>query len=522
MKLKPLSLLALLIVGLLSACKKDAGKPQWDIDALAPIAKSTLDISNLLGDSMVTTQADSSLCLALHRDIYDFTLEKMIQVPDTTTLQSFGLPISITLNPGQAIPIDSVSETTYSLSGASLNKIIIRSGKVNFRIVSQVSQKTVFTYRIPKASKDGVPFSFTAEVPAAGEFNGTYDLAGYTFDLRGKSGNKVNTIYTSLKAAVSPNAQAMIYQPGQTITVSSGFVDMVPEYARGYFGSSRFDVPADYTDIDLFNKVRSGTLSLQSVKMKLSLENNIGVDATLNLQHLRAINTRTGDSVSLAHALIGRSQHLNRAVENPFAPTLYSASMDDANSNAKTFIENLPNRIGYALSVDVNPAPLFNVSNGNDFVFYDKGLKASIDLEIPLAIKAEHLTLLDTIAFDLNDQDAYHHISGGNLVVQVTNTFPLEANLTLVELDENSTPMDSLFSTNTVTAAPDHRAGLDDGVVSKLYFPLNEASISNLLKTRKMIFRIRLNTAPAGTLVKFYNDAKMDVKIIGDFTYHID
>ncbi len=522
MNYKQLLLLALCISGLLSACRKDAGKPQWDIQALTPLAKSTLDMHNLLGDSMLSTQADSSLCIAMHRDIYDFTLENLIQVPDTTTLQSFGLPIPVTLNPGQSIPIDSVSETTYSMAGASLNKIIIRSGKINFRIVSQVSEKTVFTYRIPKASKNGVAFSFTAEVPAAGEFNGTYDLAGYTFDLRGKSGNKVNTIYTSLKANVSPNGQAMVYQPGQTITVSSGFVDMIPEYARGYFGTSHFDVPNDYALVDLFDKIQAGRLSLESVKMKLSLENNIGVDASLNLNYLHAINSRTGDSVSLTHELFNRNQHLNRAVENPFAPTLYSVTMDNSNSNAKSFIENLPDRISYAMSVDINPPPLLNVSNSNDFVFYDKGLKASIDLEIPLALKAEELTFLDTTNFDLHDQGAYHHITGGNLVVLVTNSFPLDAQMTLIELDELDNPMDSLFSNNTIAASPTQLPGNADDVVSKLYFPVSEASIANLLKTKKMVFRIRLNTAPSGQLVKLYSDDKMAIQIVGDFTYRIN
>ena len=94
--------------------------------------------------------------------------------------------------------------------------------------------------------------------------------------------------------------------------------------------------------------------------------------------------------------------------------------------------------------------------------------------------------------------------------------------MTLIELDETGATMDSLFSANAVAAAPNHRPGSADGVISKLYFPLNEGSIANLLQTRKMIYRIRLNTLPSGSLVKFYNDDKMDVKIIGDFTYHID
>src|ERR1700722_7523887 len=83
-------LLALLIL-LVGSCKKNQSSG-WNTQLLIPIATTNLSLQNLVTDSALKTNADSSLTLAYQSTLYSFNLaDQIVQIPDTSIGQKFNL-----------------------------------------------------------------------------------------------------------------------------------------------------------------------------------------------------------------------------------------------------------------------------------------------------------------------------------------------------------------------------------------------------------------------------------------------
>ncbi len=75
----------------LDSCKKDRAT-SWNTELLVPIASSSLSIQNIVKDSTIRANADSSLILAFNSTLYEFNLaDQIINIPDTNIGQKFNL-----------------------------------------------------------------------------------------------------------------------------------------------------------------------------------------------------------------------------------------------------------------------------------------------------------------------------------------------------------------------------------------------------------------------------------------------
>lgn len=520
---------SLLILGcslfLAAACRKEMEKPSWDTDILAPIVNASLNINNILPDSILQSNADSSMKIVYEGDIYKISMDTLFNIPDTVVQNVFTIPIPYTFSPGQVV-INNSSLTTYNLGGPQLRTVIIKRGFVKYSVKSKITEVTDFTYSIPGATLGGVPFSIQVSVPAAtssgpGVYNQTFDLSGYTIDLTGPAHNRVNTISTTIQAMISPSGSPTNVSPTDSLIIENTFSDMFPAYAKGYFGNNTFNIGPEQTGFSMFNRIISGNLQLENVDFKLKLENPIGLDARIFINNLTSINSRTGSSIALINALIGSPININRAAESGTTvyPTYANFPLTTSNSNIKPMIENLPDKFGYSMQIITNP--LGNVSGSNDFIYSDQLLKAKLSMEIPLSLIATNLTLADTLNMNISNGD--RNLNSGKLTLIADNGFPLDASVQLYMLDDNRNIKDSLFAnTNTI----------DQGLVNsslrvvskkmtKLIIPVSESKMNMLYDTKKVILKIKFNTASQSQYIKIYSDYSIDVKIVGDINYTI-
>ncbi len=87
----------LMVFALLSSCKKQEDKTSWSIDALAPLATTSLSLTNLVKDSTIKTNADNSLTLDYRTTVYELSLaDQFVKIPDTSITQKYTVD-SITL-----------------------------------------------------------------------------------------------------------------------------------------------------------------------------------------------------------------------------------------------------------------------------------------------------------------------------------------------------------------------------------------------------------------------------------------
>ncbi len=504
------------------------GKPFWDTQILAPLVSASLDINNLLPDSILQANADSSMKIVFQNDIYKLTMDTLFKIPDTSLSQIFVIPFSYTFAQGDVFVNNSLSETTFNIQGVQLRTTTVKSGFVNYKIKSLINEVTNFVYSIPSAKLNGVPFSINVSVPAAvgnipGVFNKTYDLSGYVFDLTGIYHNKVNTLYTSFTALVSPTGQPVLVNNTDSLIVTNSFYDIIPNYAKGYFGQNTFNIGPSETKFSLFNRIVDGTLQLEDVNFTLKIENPIGLDARVYFNSLSSINTRTGNTINLSNSIIGKPININRASEsggNVF-PTYANFPLTVSNSNIKQMIENLPDKFGYSMQITANP--LGNISGSNDFIYSDKLMKAKMDIEIPLSLVAANLTLVDTLDLKISNSEE-QKVNSGTITLYADNGFPFDAAIQIYLLNDSNTAVDSLFANvNIIDEAPiNSNLRVTGKKLTRIAIPLSESKMNLLYNTKKLKLKVQFNTSAQPQYIKIYSEYTIDVKLVGDFNYTIE
>jgi len=520
----------LVILFLFFSCRKELKKPSWDVDLLAPLAKSTLSIKNLIPDSLLKTNADSSLILVYQNPIYNFDLDKILKIPDTTMREFYTIPVKFLVNPGQKF-INDTSNNSYPIKNAELSYCIVKSGIAKLEARSQVREAIEFTYKIPNAIKNNQSFEIKLSVPAAtdngpGVLISSFDLSGYAIDMRGTNGLRTNTIYTYVTARTNPDGKPVWVEENDSLIFTFGFVNMSPQYAKGYFGNTKYSTGIEQTPINLFNKITNGPLKLEDASLKLTIDNGVGADAQFVIKNLTAINSRTNNAVALVHPKIGRDLHINRALDDfnnlPQVKTsFYSLPMNSGNSNIKALLENMPDKLEYDFEIETNP--LGNQSGGNDFINSKYGLKVNLDMEIPMALTANNLTLVDTVEFDTDKIENFPLIVDGTLTMLVNNGFPLDATIKLYLLDEDDELIDSLLTSNSIAASPVNAANkTSEKKLSKLIYNISKVRLIELSFTKKILIKVSFTTVPTGQIMKFYSDYSMDLKLVGQFNYSIN
>lgn len=527
-------LYTLCILLLFIGCKKDEGT-SWDADILAPLLKSSLGLSNLVPDSLIQTNPDNSLKIVYSGNVVTISLDTLASIPDTTLLETFYSPLGgFTMLPGQAIPLPNPqTETKFDLKKAELTYAKIKSGTLTFKLESNIEEATVLNFDLPTTTKDGIPLSIDEVLPAGTQNNPasvteTYDLSGYELDLRGPNQNDFNTFLSTFSAVINPLATDPVQiSSGSYYTIEYSLDDIVTEYARGYFGEYEINTGLTTDTINVFNKITGGTFDLESIDLKLNIENGFGIDAELVIDTIMGTNSIIGNTTLLNHSSVGTATQITRALDAPSVgyPFTYSShliEMNSSNSNIEQLIENLPDKLSHSFRLKINP--LGNASNGNDFLWYNSDLKVHLDLEHPVSFSANNLIFIDTVDFSAGIDEDKEIIINGNLFLYAKNGFPIETNVQIYLLNDLMNISDSLVTYPGTIQAAEINMSLgkaDQQRLSTIAIPLNVNTIESIKNTKKAIVEIRFATIPGNQHLKIYSDYKVDISLVGDFSYRI-
>lgn len=429
-------------------------------------------------------------------------------------------PTQNVVNKIDYLPMDKISQ--------ELTFIKVKSGTIHVEAVNTLQQELHFKYKIHSATLNGDTFVVENVIPAAplggsSSFNKDYDFAGYDLNLTlGATGDTVNTLKQELIGTIDSSGQLVTITLADSFYVNSGMMGIIPEYAYGYMGNDTFSFGPEYTTYSFFENM-TGTLDFEDVNVNLRVNNGIGCNAKVDLKQLGASNTESGKSVLLQGTAITQPFIIDAATDNPLTSAESKLTLNDASTNgtASQFFEIIPNQLSYEMQLVLNPGetpPL--LGTGTDFIYYDSKLEASLDVEIPLSLIANDLTLSRTLDFALVESDQSKRIKDGELILSVENGFPFEAELQLFMLDVNEQVIDSLFSSNKVAAATmGSNLIVSDIKKSKLTIPVNSDKINKLYQTQYIKIVVSFTTASTTQHVKIYNNYSFDIQLVGDFNY---
>jgi hypothetical protein len=522
-------------------------------DLPIPISDLNFNVTNMIGGQLVFTDTFSLIPAGASVSRSYNLAGKHIEGTMVGTIVTIGSPGSY----GQPVPIDTskaillqlkvrdltashaiarfpkqdlivVDDTVvYDLGKPQIKKMLIRSGKVKMQMYSTLQDTLYIDYKIPSAIKNNDTVHLFLKVPPAlpgGVQNVTQevDLTGYTIDMTGRSGLASNAFWNIFRASIDSTGKLMPLSSTDSVWIRYGLYDIIPQFAEGYLGQNVIDIGPTKSTIEAFSRIVSGSIDLKDVTLNVVVENGIGANATINFNYLTSKNTKKGSTIILNSALLTSPFIINRATRIGYAAISHSSTLGltTSNSNVKPFIENLPDEVNYKCTANFNPYGNLGFS---DFIDYDSKLVANLDIKMPLAFRANQLTLLDTAAFSIGNAQNNTGIDKGKLNFIFENDYPISVTAKLFFLNDLNQVLDSVFDGNgaTLNAGILDLTTLRTTSASKSVIGVNidAARYDRLKLATKIIIRASLNTS-SSSYVKLYSDYKLKLKLTGEFTYH--
>jgi hypothetical protein len=523
-----------LIIGLfllisVVSCKKET---TWDVDLAIPLAKSYLNISNFFGDTIFQADPNGLLHIAFSKDLINYTMDSLVNLPDTTVTLGYTLPFSQALSAGVVIYSNAASTTDREIkfdvsNGVELNKAIVRSGYLKVDYSNTYNQPLDFNYIINSASLWGNLLTINQTVAGNSSFTKTYPLNGYNINLTGQSGNKVNTLVQTYTISTSPSGVASTLQPGQGLIIKLSFVDIVPEYVQGYFGQQDLSFGPDSTSLGFLGNFSPSNLMLTQSAINFRIINEFGVEMSSSINSMKSIKTSPANVVTLNAGNLLQSINVNRANKtnnpsNPVFPWLKQINVNSSNSNLNPFLQNLPNYLGYSIKATLNP--LGNISAGNDFAFYGRGLIVIADVDIPLALSANYFSLVNFSKVDLTQLKELNDVNSCDIIMQTRNNYPFRAQIQGYMLNDQNQIIDSLFvpGQNIIESAiTDGNNVVLNYVDSKLIASFDKTKITNLTQCKQIKFVSYLYLPNQPTPIKINEDSYLDLVVHAYLNYNV-
>lgn len=496
------------------SCKKEATK--WDTDWAAPIASGHLTINDMLPVEYTQTNADGYLSLVIHESIFEFSLDTLIKLPDTTISveTAIGIP-SIEVTPLFSL-LDNYDQD-YNLNGIELKRVIIQSGIAEATIQSPWQGKTKITVTFPNVSSPSGLFeriyymeAGTVAIPA--EVEDLINMAFYDMDMTGIDGNEFNTLGIKVLIESNETASSFIVTNTDSIAFSFAFKDLVPRYAKGYFGQYRF---SDTTGVSLapLKKVVAGSIDLDSIDLKLTIKNGFNIIGQSKITKLTGINTRTSNLVEVDFPGKGAVMNIDPASGGyyDYVPSEYPITINNLNSNFLDFVENLSDSVVVGYDLKINP--FGNTTGGSDEFFPDSKMELFLDGEFPLQFGANDLTIVDTLTIDWFETGSIAPIDA-IVYLNYVNGFPIGAEAKFYMVNAENEIIDSLVGTAPIqSGAYQSDSYLTTPYAGLVQFNLTSTLLAHLEETTKLVLRLEFNSDESSMV-------KISPTTFFDFTLH--
>jgi hypothetical protein len=518
------TLLIILLLGSFASCRKKID-PSWEVGVYAPIFNTTMDFTNIVADSNLLYSPDNLVNLFYQFPLTDFTFDSLSDFPDTISHNYLPSLVGAIIHPGQSF-FDFTEDTKLSIQNAEVSRVDFYAGSLILEVFSSLTQNIYITYKIPYAIKNGVPLEITEMVPAATlgntvHFSKTIDISGYSLDMRGSTHLSCNILTNKTVAVLDPAGNQITLTDLDQFEFNVRLKSIKFDYAKGYFGTTNNILGPDTNSISVFNIFTGGNIDLENVKLSLDVQNGFGMDARVTFDKVTTINSNTGHEIVLNDPIIGQTLNISRATEtfdplSPVSPSVYSYQLN--NSNVVNMLEDKPDKITYQLHIITNP--LGNISSGNDFVYYGNYLKTMLNMEIPLSLIANDLTLADSVVWDLGEYNG--NPSSGKLKLIADNGFPFSANFQIYLVDSNNLVADSLLNSSLIDAPAldtDYKVISPRRTEFEIILPADR--YQKFFEYKKAYLVARFNTTGLGHYVKIYSYYKLKLKLTGDFNYTV-
>ena len=398
---------------------------------------------------------------------------------------------------------DTVSNLPLPIKqGHTIKKAKFKNSNMTFKFRSSISKKYNVTVTIPNVSLNGIQWrqdyvvdfssGITQVITPGFLLNGwtvvpDQNMIQFIYDARDENGNRVKFDYGAMVVDVLEFASV-----------------------EGYFGSSPFDIPGDFIDVNLFDTWIRGGLEIDDPRIKLQVENAFGFPVRSKVNKLEFI-TKSGNIFPLESTYIatGIDFAYPTAQEQGQTKTTYF-TFDKTNSNIKQIFNDKIVRVVY--DIDAIPNPDFDESVTN-FLNDQSFFKVNVDVEIPMHLKANDFVVGDTFNIDLKDFDDAKQATFKTIV---TNGFPVDIFLQGYFLNESNQTIDSLFNGAPISleGPPVGGNGKATTTTSVTTFKeLDEVKLDKIRLAKKLVITAGFDNAQSEDIRWIFDEYRIDLKL---------
>ena len=485
---------------------------QWNPTIAAPLVSSRLSLEDVLGrvdsDQFLRIDEDGGLTIVYQDDYRSSDAEDVLALDDQDYVET------LTLTTDQLTTLDNTGEVKftvnrvldYNLLMGELDYLWFKDGVISIDLNTTLAHDVALNVVIKAGRRSGGVFSPSVNAVWTSSPNTastSEDLSNVQIDFtktaQGHSQMEVDLEFTITKNNANP------VNASETVTYAIELLNQKFFRAEGLFIDLNFSAEvADTFDIPFFNNSDGGSFTIDDPRIKFVLENSIGIPVNAQIPEFSGISN-TGNVVNLTGLpdplpvlLLDESEIGTVKID--------SFELNKSTSNLVDFINNQPNRIGYAVKVTAGGTGARHALLSNSRV------KAKISVEIPAKGTARDYALEIVQPFDLTLENA-DQVQEVLLRLYSENRFPIDVQ-TQVYFEDSSTNtvLDSLFGPDQLilpAAAVDATGRVVFANPKTIDANMNAESVERLKRANQLRLRAKFNTpfdASTQPSVKFYSD----------------
>ena len=330
---------------------------------------------------------------------------------------------------------DISSDTQYvdlSTGGSEeLRELMFSTASFDYEFVSTLAENLELNLNFPGSDQNGVEVDTTITIAAGATTTGSINLNGTILDLTQDPSQNHSRLPIAVAATLVGSGNMVNIDSSDALDMTFEMTNLQFGHIKGFFGTQQITIDPGAVDLAIdFLENFDGEISFAEPSIAMAVTNSIG----LPIQLILDFNSFKDGT---AYGLNGPNYVL------PYPTTLGNTAtgtltFDNTNSSIVDVFTLPKDSITYGGSVNVNhDTTTFGTEN---FVTNTSSISGDLLMEMPFYFTATGLGFYDTLATDQNNVDALPAgttLESAKLLLQTTNTLPLDASLNLTFYDAN-------------------------------------------------------------------------------------
>src|SRR6056300_1324354 len=330
---------------------------------------------------------------------------------------------------------DISSDTQYVDLGTGgneeLRELMLATASFDYEFTSSLAEDLELTLNFPGSDQNGVEIDTTIIITSGATTSGSINMNNTILDLTQDPTQHHSRLPIAVSATLIGSGNMVTIDSSDALNMTFEMANLQFGYIKGFFGTQQITIDPGSVDLAIdFLENFDGEISFAEPSIAMAVTNSIG----LPIQLILDFNSFKDGT---AYGLNGPNYVL------PYPTTLGNTAtgtltFDNTNSSIVDVFTLPKDSITYGGSVNVNhDTTTFGTEN---FVTNTSSISGDLLMEMPFYFTATGLGFYDTLATDQNNVDALPagtSFESAKLLLQTTNTLPLDASLNLTFYDAN-------------------------------------------------------------------------------------